>query len=536
MLLRSENPALFLMVFGTLTQNDMLTNSTAYAISDEDLAKIEDLGGECDFITTTRGLKNLKGIEKLKNLKSLTIRGLQVEKESAQAEYDVMDEIYEIDDTSRGTEKIISGIMDKHHKEVGNRLMYNQLEDISDLKRCKNLETLLLDEQRLIETIDFSHNKNLKNIYLYNCRGLRQIKGLDTLDIDTKHDQINIDIVSATRLREIKNFGVFKDKILSMPAKNANVILPLNYYSIATNKYKNLLADEKFNRSKSFNWAETIEEYFTTSQVNALKNRVRNILRNIIGKDDGDVVKIASVYKYICENFEYDTKALYREQGAEKRLPTSYIIRSGLHTLERGKGVCVGFTRLFNFMLTELGMETDEVLCVASLLPTNGRIVESDHSIAKAYVQGLPYYFDPTWDMERTHFKYFMLNREEVQKENHFLDFYDEATYNSPSVQQMLKECEVDLVNRKSNTIDFNIDGTIDGEMSLDEIRQAFTPVTTPLLEDKTCQGSEIDASTSEITDNLLATDEELELIRDGLDSFKPLNKTIDFDDEEIEV
>ncbi len=469
MLTRKENPALFWLVYGTLSEEGKLgPKSDSIQIANEDLDKVETLG-EIDVEITDRGLISLDGIEKLKNLKALTIKGNHIDPITNIIQEDIVDDIYGIKDTIDGIENIINGIMENRGKKAEKAFMYNQLMDLSALKRCPSLESFTITHQRHFDTIDFSKNKNLKQIVIMDCKPLTTIKGLDSLELNKKTDNVYFNFTECNNIQEIKGFDKLKEKIMSFPSSRAQVVLPLQYYCHLTNKYKDILSDEAFNRSKKFLWTETLDEELSTQKANMLKSRVDNIMNSICSKKDTDLEVIAHAYKYVCDNYEYDMTGLRREMSTDNDIPTTYIMRSAYHVLEKGKGVCTGLARLFNFMLASRGLDAREVFCRHSNLPLDNRLVTITHAISMVYLDGKPYYLDPTWDGDREHFKYFMLNKEEMEKNGHILDHNNDDVINSPSLQEFIANSDLNLTSGKKNPIDINYDGTIDGEEEIVE-------------------------------------------------------------------
>ena len=49
------------------------------------------------------------------------------------------------------------------------------------------------------------------------------------------------------------------------------------------------------------------------------KEKIDNILKTIIDKDDSDIAKIAKVHRWICNNFRYSREKYARQLELEKK-------------------------------------------------------------------------------------------------------------------------------------------------------------------------------------------------------------------------
>lgn len=114
-------------------------------------------------------------------------------------------------------------------------------------------------------------------------------------------------------------------------------------------------------------------------------------------------------------------------------------LRSATDVFENKKGVCLGFARLLNFMLIDLGFDAREVFCNITARNMPREFLTSDHAISEVRINGKSYFMDPTFDLGKDKSKYFMLNKKEIEYTHHLLGMWeDESTENTPSIQKDL--------------------------------------------------------------------------------------------------
>ena len=121
---------------------------------------------------------------------------------------------------------------------------------------------------------------------------------------------------------------------------------------------------------------------------------------------------------------------------AATRFPHS--IRSSYVALINKKAVCTGISNLFNFLMADLGFTAEPCLC-STELANDARMTEANHRMTKIYLNDIPYYCDPTWDLGSKESKFFCLTKEEMEK-THKFDVSAHCAKSGPSYQKALKQ------------------------------------------------------------------------------------------------
>lgn len=312
MLTRKENPALFSLVEKTL-KDKYSTKVTSEYILDKDLQKIYTLDN-CDMAKIN--LTSLEGIQNIPNLLSLRIYGMNERKLKMTAKKEAEQIIKASGEDA--SSQFVEEVRDKTSAKARKIYNENQIADLRIIEECENLGALSIVEQRKVENINISNNEDLFSFILSSCPNIKSVQGLDKLNFNYKSNSIQF--IDCPNLRTIHNFDKFVQNVLNADS-DIKVLLPANYFSIMANTHKGVLEDEKFLNSKRFSWTEgTCIVNKSTMQMKIFKEKVDNILKTIIDKDDSDIVKISKVYRWICNNFKYSKEEYARQLELEKKI------------------------------------------------------------------------------------------------------------------------------------------------------------------------------------------------------------------------
>ena len=120
-----------------------------------------------------------------------------------------------------------------------------------------------------------------------------------------------------------------------------------------------------------------------------LSRMVDEILAEIITDDMTDFEKVQAIHDWICIEIDYE------------RLPNNDD-QELYAALTQRKTVCAGYAKLFSYMLTKIGIESDVISGYA--VCSNGATIP--HAWNVASIDGGVYYFDLTWDDKDTEISY----------------------------------------------------------------------------------------------------------------------------------
>ena len=419
MLLRKENE----LLFDEIVKDCHLFNVNN-VLDDHILDNITNL--KLDTVTS------LKGIEKLRNLISLSIIG----KEDSTNIFEYK-KIYQRnrDNKDFNMEDVFIYYYGEYTK--------NQIseDDLKYIYKLNNLRQLDLSRQRNLKSIDLSYFKNLEDISLTECVHLKEVKGIDKLNIINKNiKQFNLDLAGCYRLKNVEGLNSIIKKCIEIGNTTKNdIYLPTIYFDKINESYKKGLN----NKLKCFNWSELCPGY--RSDINDYNMKIAyDLARDIVSectKDDVDKMdKVSSIYKWVCNHIAYDYEGLKLNESApiwDTREKYNKVIRSSFTTLYYKKGVCVGVSGLFNYLCSLVDVVALPAYCSAKQISFRRKVL-SNHQISKIYLKNNAYYFDPTFDLDAIEFEFFGKNKSEISN-THFLAMGEYNEQNGKSIQNILR-------------------------------------------------------------------------------------------------
>lgn len=221
------------------------------------------------------------------------------------------------------------------------------------------------------DKLEDTYNKVMKNGLdnleeLHDIAGYMVYAGLDKLTYKINNKEINESTNTNTYIIDglymHKEFGSFIEKVgqsLSYRDGKMQITTNLTYKKSEENEI-----DTKEKVSKLMEKCE--DELINLYNTKQLNNGMTN-------KEKAEVI-----YKYVCTNFEYDT---------------TYTIREPYKMFVTGKGVCSGYTAIYNCMCRLQGID---IIGVNGIAGAPGQI-QGSHAWSMINEEGNKYYVDVTW-------------------------------------------------------------------------------------------------------------------------------------------
>lgn len=279
--------------------------------------------------------------------------------------------------------------------------------DYSELNKFRNLETLVIADNKNIETLDISSLKKLRTLVLLNNNNLENIKGLENLK---KLDTI---IIVGNRIKEIDNSKLFIENI----DKSKIVRLDINMYQYLRindiiNKSKtNIQFAEKISVGQFYNLTlEMMEKLYTSAQ---------EILDKITSMSNYEILK--EIYKYIVKTIKYDYEDLEKRNiyMMEGNSITAYQneykdINSSYKAIIEKKAVCEGYANALKFLANLRNIEVENITC---FLNENKKSFDFyNHTASRVKINNQWLYCDSQIETNPDELKYFLLTESEFKK------------------------------------------------------------------------------------------------------------------------
>lgn len=467
MLKKSDNPQLFIAIAMEYQKLDKSFSSImATTLTDEQLARITTLTVNTNSMREFN-VQSLAGIEQLTNLTHLSIRG-----QHSRAHAKDFSGAFE-------RQKIYPGYdIDKDLEFYYNEYHCCQLsdEDITRLYGLTKLESIDLANQRSITEIDLSHFPNLTHLNMADCESLKTVKGMSKLKVvqDPKqlpskfaYEESDFEFAGCYRIKDVESFMTVVENMAKNSDGVAHIHLPTAAYASLYRKHQKLGMNFKDTLAETYehdcpvDWVETskgnVRAVHNSRQMRMATNRIEETLRTICPDNpQGDLVRVARWYRWICDNVVYDYDNYNLEKtGTPKQVESvKHKIRSSFTTVWDKKAVCVGISNLFNYGVNLMGYTAAPVSVSGSDLETDSRAVISDHQMSALFLsQGdnpeVPIYCDPTWDLLKRdpetgrvlnpESRYFCKTYDEISTNHRFeLDFYQQGQ-GATSIQSDLR-------------------------------------------------------------------------------------------------
>lgn len=370
---------------------------------------------------------DIKGVEKLQNLKKLSI----------------------ISGDSNLYAKIENGEIDEESPYYREK---NNIDDFNMLGKLKNIEELRIESEENLFKLDVTDMKKLKKLELINNMNLKEVIGLN----ETENLEKILMSKNGTGNLELKEFdimGAVENRKLK------EVILDVDVFPNLIKKFPQLVEKiEKYeeNNEKVYTWIENKSTYehwenkFSTRDVKEMDRKVAEILQNIIEPEYTEIEKTLAIYNYITDNVDYDYKMLEFDERMQKDVryslflegrsnKSSYSIinkrilgkQSAFNAIMKGKAVCQGYSQMMHYMLTKENIESREIGCIANQITEEQELEDKEinHSVIRVKTDDDWYYYDPTWDAGKTTYGYAYKTKNEFYKK-HTLSAQEEKIEN----------------------------------------------------------------------------------------------------------
>lgn len=418
MMKREENPELFKAICDHLGMGDLLRDEPIQILSDEQLAQVTDLYLNSVYTISGSDVRDLRGIEKLVNLKFLNIEGRTTEDPQFYKLY---------------TAQYYPG----QARELGAYIHdENQVKDFSPLKNCKNLEKIEIKDQRKFVNLDLDGLDNLKRVFIQGCPNFASI---DNVSAPIKNNSLKTLIIQdCLGFKGVADMAAVVDNIAD--GYQLKCELPVNAFIPMVNKNPELrekLCDKKIDLV----WNDMRGKYNSRKMLMAL-DRITDIVNTVCREDESDFAKLSRVYRYFCDTAHYS----HDDSGELKNEN-----RKSLSILFDKNAVCQGISRAFNLCGQYLGFNMVENLCLCNdekkAYQQEQFVIDIDHSVSlltafdRQTMQKMNYYFDLTWDLGKDESQYFALNKWQFSQ-NHQFTIDDGTNFSNvaPDLQVALEQ------------------------------------------------------------------------------------------------
>lgn len=292
-----------------------------------------------------------------------------------------------------------------------------ETKDFSVINSLPNLKYLTINYVDGLEQLDVSALENLTILELEGNSNLTQITGLE----DKKS------LETLTLLKNGITTGFDLGKLLNSSLVSFN--LDFDLYPLLKKVNPNIDEIIKRKEGHAFSWSENISDIrynsIPSTLMRQMDDKVKEILTDIINDSYTDIEKICAIYAYIIQNVKYDHDALNaskseeaRRQFAQTRGSSSITLdgvidrkQSSYNAVMEGRSVCEGYTNIMHYMLKSVGIES--VACSCSATPDKDFVgLDSNHAVIRVKVGENWFYFDPTWDANKTNLEYFFKSKD----------------------------------------------------------------------------------------------------------------------------
>lgn len=292
-----------------------------------------------------------------------------------------------------------------------------ETKDFSIIMSLTKLKYLTINYVEGLEQLDVSALENLTILELEGNSNLKQIVGLENKK----------DLETLTLLKNGVTRGFDLEKLLNSSLVSFN--LDFDLYPILKRVNPNIDEIIKSKEGCSFSWSENISDIrynsLPSTLIKQMDDKVKEVLIDIVNNSYNDIEKICAIYAYIIQNVRYDHEALNaskseeaRRKFAKTRGSTSITLdgvidrkQSSFNAIMERRSVCEGYTNLMHYMLTCVGIES--VACTCSATPDKDFVgLDSNHAVIRVKVGDDWFYFDPTWDANKTNLEHFFKTRD----------------------------------------------------------------------------------------------------------------------------
>lgn len=342
------------------------------------------------------------------------------------------------------------------------------IQDFSVISKLKSLQFLTITNDDNLKSLDLTGLTELTSLTLTGNHRLTEIKGLETLTGLAYLTMVNNALSHSFDLMTMINNGLHQ------------INLDFDLYPLIREKFPNIakeILSMQNNYGVSCKWSENLSDLgfntISTTKMEEMAKKAKEILNTIIGPDYSDIEKISAIYLYIIQNIKYDHESLNAGKKGEENeamkkarenlseLNSTILDRrqSSYNAILEGKVVCEGYVNMMHYLLKTVGINSTVVHCSADL---NTKLVgmNSNHGVIKLEYDSQTYYFDPTWDALESENKIILSNffkTKDVFSTNHVLSMSEheittpaKKAFTNEELTKILKKVLTDRVTGKN--------------------------------------------------------------------------------------
>ena len=280
---------------------------------------------------------------------------------------------------------------------------FNQIHDFSVLRECQNLEDLYIENDICIRELDVSGLTKLRNVYLINNPRLEKISGLD--------EQHHLEQVVMYG-NNIKQFTNITDYLYNTLDAKQNILdISIFFACIQSIEQARKLYDAYLKGLVHVSFAEknglTNYTTHTIEQITSLYIKFRRLFeqKGLMLAEDSE--KISYVFRYVVGYIHFATEEIEMRDKLYTELIETYrgilefykrnmgALHNSFNTYHFRSGNCEGIVNLMRFMLSILGIATENVHCHDRRCK---QTMELNHALLRACDNGKWLYYDATYD------------------------------------------------------------------------------------------------------------------------------------------
>lgn len=280
---------------------------------------------------------------------------------------------------------------------------FNQIADFSVLRECHNLEDLYIENDICIRELDVRGLTKLKNVYVINNPRLESIVGLDE-----QHHLEQVVIYG----NNIRNFPNITDYLYNTLDATQNILdISIFFTFVHSVEDAKKLYDAYLRGLVTVTFAEknglTNYTTHTIDQITTLYIKFRRLFeqKGLIDKNDSD--KISYVFRYVYEYIRFAKDEIQKRDQLYTELIETYrgipefykknmgALHNSFNTYHFRTGNCEGIVNLMRFMLSTLGVATENVHCHDK---RHTHSIDLNHALLRASENGTWLYYDATYD------------------------------------------------------------------------------------------------------------------------------------------
>lgn len=310
------------------------------------------------------------------------------------------------------------------------------------------------------------NNANLVNLLNILNHGQKNWKKIEAIEFNISDKNIltleqfiqNMDVINGNSFPQMRFYISLDENYIKSLDKLA--VEEMDTYLTELRNSKNILF--------SIDYQPGIERVggFHFEDINScfqLCNKTEDII-GCIPRDASDLEKVTYISNWIMQNFSYDYENYYEKKEWEEQNPNAIAddsnrihlkTRNLVQFLEDKTGVCQDVAELTEYLLKKVGVECEH-------------ISSNYHSFNMVYIDGIAYWMDNTWDINRhdedkdyqlSDSEYFLTSYEDFFKTHSKYD----AIYHGPGCPKTMDRTEIKNSLQRTSEWKHILDQSISG-------------------------------------------------------------------------